>query len=497
MLPTARINLLAYAIAFMPSYQVGEHHRKIARALERVVTGECKRLMIFAPPRHGKTALVAQLFPSWFFGHFPDNKVIYSTYAQDLALDSGRMVRNYMADPLYQKIFPGVGLASDSSAMDAFNTNQGGDYFAVGIGSATTGRGADVFIIDDPTKDHEDANSDTIKRRNRNWYSSVVTTRLMPDAAIIVIQTRWTEDDLSGWLLDEAKAGGDQWEVISLPAIREEPMLVNGRKVFDENHEPMMHEVALWPEWFSLEELHKKKRVMTPSHWEALYQQRPRPETGGVFKKNWIQFYAGSLGRAEGMNKYLLIDPANERRKADADNDYTSMWVVGLNHDENIYVLDMVRDRLSLTQRTSEVFRLHRKWRPVETRYEQYGLQSDIAHIRDEMNRQKYRFKITEVSGKTPKPDRIKRLVPYFEKERVWFPGSFWYTDVTGVLVDLVEAFINQEYLAFPVGRHDDMLDALARIEQPEKELALKWPKPPRATETGPGYGVLDREAGF
>jgi predicted phage terminase large subunit-like protein len=204
-----------------------------------------------------------------------------------------------------------------------------------------------------------------------------------------------------------------------------------------------------------------------------LYQQRPRPDGGGVFKREWVMYYEGApLDAAGGLNKYLLVDAANAKR---ATNDYTSMWVIGLGTDGNYYVLDMIRDRLNLSERAAMVMRLHRKWKPKEVRYERYGMMADVQHIKHLQGEQNYRFEIVEVAGQTPKNDRIKRLVPLFEAKRVWFPVTLSKTDASGDLRDLVDDFIEQEYLAFPVSTHDDMLDSLARIEEPGVDLV--WPK--------------------
>ena len=168
------------------------------------------------------------------------------------------------------------------------------------------------------------------------------------------------------------------------------------------------------------------------------------------------------------------MDAANGKRST---NDYTSMWVIGLGQDENYYVLDMIRDRLNLTERASALMALHRKWKPTSVRYERYGMMADIQHIKDLQRRENYRFEIVEVGGQTPKVDRIKRLVPLFEQGKFWFPQSLHKTDCDGRLHELVGDFIEQEFLAFPVSMHDDMLDALARIAEPEKPLI--WPKQP------------------
>jgi len=218
--------------------------------------------------------------------------------------------------------------------------------------------------------------------------------------------------------------------------------------------------------------LAEKRREQGPYIFACQLLQNPKADETQGFIREWVRYY--DTVERKGLNTYLLFDPANGKRKT---NDYTSGWALGLGPDQNIYVLDMVRDRLNLTQRTKLLLDWHRKYGPVGNtgvRYEKYGMQADIDHIREEQARQNYRFEITEVGGQTPKNDRIKRLIPYFEQGRVWFPRRLMYTDYEGVLRDLVRDFIEEEYAAFPVPVHDDMLDGLARIAEPD--LPLSWP---------------------
>lgn len=192
-------------------------------------------------------------------------------------------------------------------------------------------------------------------------------------------------------------------------------------------------------------------------------------ETQG-FKEEWLRFY--DTEASSGTNRYLLIDPASGKRPT---NDYTSAWVIGLGEDQNYYVLDLVRDRLNLTQRAKMVMELHRKWTPTQTRYEKYGMQADIEHLKTVMESENYRFDITEVGGQTAKTDRIKRLIPLFEQGRVYLPRTRYRTNYEGKVEDLVDVFVQHEYKPFPVSLHDDMLDALARIAEPT--IALSWPQ--------------------
>lgn len=223
---------------------------------------------------------------------------------------------------------------------------------------------------------------------------------------------------------------------------------------------------------FWSDEIHKqKRRDMGPYTYAAQILLNPKADAMQGFKREWIRHYINASG--DQMVKYILVDSANTKRKG---SDYTSMWVIGLNTDGNYYVLDMVRDRLNLSERAERLFTLHRKWRPTDghVRWEKYGMMADIEHITREQEHQNYRFRITDVSGQTGKEDRIKRLLPLFEQGKIYFPKSFHVTDWQKNVVDLVQSFIEEEYMAFPVGIHDDMLDALARIAEPD--LPLIWP---------------------
>jgi len=223
---------------------------------------------------------------------------------------------------------------------------------------------------------------------------------------------------------------------------------------------------VFWPE-----ELHiEKRRDMGPYTYAAQILLNPKADGMQGFTREWLRYYTNL--NHKGMNKYILVDPASAKKRS---SDYTCIFVVGLGADENYYVLDIVRDRLNLVERASKVFDLHRKWKPRQVRYERYGMMADIEHIKDRMEKETYRFEITEVSGQTSKVDRIKRLLPLFEQGRVYFPKSLMVTDWQREVRNLVNDFIEEEYCAFPVGTHDDMMDCLARIAEPD--LRLSWPK--------------------
>ena len=217
----------------------------------------------------------------------------------------------------------------------------------------------------------------------------------------------------------------------------------------------------------------EKRRNMGPYTYAAQILLNPKADALQGFRREWLRNYR-TLTEAhwKRMTRYILVDAASARKKS---SDYTAMMVVGLAQDGNYYILDMLRDRLSLTERAERLFKFHRKWKPREVRYEKYGMMADIEHIKTRQEQENYRFNIVEVAGQTKKNDRIGRLIPLFEQGRVYLPESLHITNYEKVALDLVNAFIENEYCAFPVGIHDDMLDALSRIAEPD--LTLIWPK--------------------
>lgn len=229
----------------------------------------------------------------------------------------------------------------------------------------------------------------------------------------------------------------------------------------------------------SPEELDRKRKEMGPYTFACQMLQNPIADERQGFKHEWLRFYDDVSG-AKGMNKYILVDPANEKKKT---SDYTTLCVVGMASDNNYYLLDCIRDRLNLTERTRHLMDLHRKWSPRRVGYEQYGMQADIQHVKFIQNQENYRFEITPLGGNVPKNDRIKGLIPIFEAGRFYLPITLHRTLYDKKTVDLVDVFIQQEYLAFPVPVHDDMLDCLARIL--DQKLGAIWPK--IQSNLGPG----------
>jgi predicted phage terminase large subunit-like protein len=266
----SRKSLLSYAVCNWRQFQIGNHTRLIADKLQKVEQGIIKRLIIEAPPRHGKTYLVSENFPAWYMGKHPDHSIIFSSYSQKIANKSGRKVRNQILNQGFAEIFPECALSIDSKSKSDFVTTLGGEYKAVGVGGGVTGSGGHLVILDDTLKGRKQADSKVFRDDLKEFYSSSIYTRLYPGAAIIIMQTRWHEDDLIGHVL--AEHADENWVRLTLPAI-------------NDNNE------ALWPERYPLERLLKIKAVMSAYDWLSLYQQRPSSKEGNIFKKDRFVFH--------------------------------------------------------------------------------------------------------------------------------------------------------------------------------------------------------------
>lgn len=323
MVKIARGNVLAYASLMNPNYQMPKHLVEIAKVLHRVERGELKRVILTIPPRHGKSLLTSSYFPAWYLGRNPEKYIITSSYGQELSDDFGRAVRNQIQDPLYKKIFGNVGLRSDSQAASRFNTEQGGSYVSVGAGGAITGRGAHLFLIDDPIKNREDAESDTMRRKLNEWYGSVVYTRLMPGGAIVVIMQRWNDADLVGYLLKEQRH--ENWTVLNMPAISED-----GK--------------PLWPEQYPLPVLMNIKETVRAYNWSSQYQQQPISRETQVLDFSKITGYHELPVIKE---VFTACDPAISKEKKACN---TAFCTLGVGENGHIYDLETIAGKWSFLE---------------------------------------------------------------------------------------------------------------------------------------------------
>ena len=275
----AQTNMLGFATEVYPGFKIGPHHRKLAKVFEDVILGKKKRVIINIAPRMGKSEFSSYLFPAYFLGQFPEKKIIMGTHTAGLSEDFGRRVRNLIESEEYREIFPKTQVADDQKAAGKWSTSAGGQYYAAGVGGALAGRGADLFVIDDPHSEQDmKANSRLAFDSAWSWFQQGPLQRLMPGGAIIVIMTRWSLVDLTGRLIDFAikNPDADQWEVIELPAI------------FNEDTED---EKSLWPEQWPLDMLKAKKANMDPRYWNAQYMQNPTSDASAVISRGSWQVW--------------------------------------------------------------------------------------------------------------------------------------------------------------------------------------------------------------
>jgi len=415
----ARNSLIEFTEYTNPLYQRAGHHERIAEKLEAVERGEIDRLMIFMPPRHGKSELASKRFPAWCLGRDPKRQIIAASYNSDLANDFGRNVRNLVAEPEFREVFPNVTLAPDSQAANRMNTNHGGTYVAAGVGTAVTGRGAHIALIDDPFKDREEADSERRRDLVWDWYRSTLYTRLMPGGAIILVQTRWHEDDLAGRLLEQ---DGEQWEILDLPAI-------------DATGE------ALWPEWYPVDTLDRIKATIGPREWSALYQQRPQPDEGTFFKREWFKTWtAKPTLRYYGTSDYAVTD---------GGGDYTVHRIWGIDSEGDVYRVDGWRGQTTSDEWIESKLDLVKQYKPLCWFGEGGVIQKAIEPmLKRRMRERSVYCRMEWLPSVHDKPTRARSFQAMAASGRVFFePGA----DIA-------------EHLVFPAGKNDDDVDCSSLI---------------------------------
>jgi len=423
-------NFLEFCRYVWPEMIVGEHHVKIAEALDRVVEGTCKRLMIAMPPRHGKSQMGSYLFPAYLMGRKPQSKLIVGSHTAELAQRFGRMIRNLVAEERYRELFPDMALSADSKAAGRWDTSSGGEAFFIGKGGAMTGRGGDVVVLDD-ILDEQDAVSTTAMENTWAWYTSGPRQRLQPNGSIIVINTRWKTDDLSGRLLKlQNSLKADQWEVLEFPAI-----LPSGR--------------PLWPGYWKIEELEAVKHSIGLKKWNAQWQQQPTNDEGAILKREWWRIWEHSY--TPKLDYVMQSYDTAYSKKETADYSVITTWGVfepSADDGPALILLNVTRGRWDFPELKRLAKEEYDYWKPDNVLIE---AKATGITLQQELRRMGIPVTMYSPGGRRSGQDKVSRansVAPILESGMVWVPETDW-------AMELVE-----ECAAFPNGDHDDMVDS-------------------------------------
>lgn len=432
----ARQNLVDFSIATNPLYRPGFHHEIIAQELQNIEKfgdRDYKVLLIFVPPRHGKSELASINFPAWYLGRNSTKEIITVSYSAELALDFGGKTRSIVSGEYYKYIFD-VSLKEDEQAKAKWRTHKGGSYTSVGVGGAITGRGANILLFDDPIKNREEAESMVYREKVWQFFTSTAFTRLEPNGVIVVILTRWHMDDLAGRILAHPTLS-KRSRVIHFPAIAEEKEKY--RNIGE----------ALWPERFDLKALEEIKSTIGPYDWQALYQGRPILSENQEFKLEWWRKIPESQVELMNCRRFLTIDTAISKQ---TQADFTGLCDNRVNA-ENFWHLKAWRMRLGAEELVDTIFTLHKK-----NRYEGIGIEKTIfldglkPFLDAEQRKRNVFLPIVELSHQNTKKEiRIRGLIPRYATKSIFH--------INGECNALEE-----EMMSFPLGVHDDVLDAVA-----------------------------------
>lgn len=421
-------SLLQFVRGIYPGYTVARVHKAIIKKLEALEKGHIKRLMIFVPPRHGKSLLTSIYFPAWFLGRNPDSRIIHASYSSNLTRRFSRAARNILKHPFYSIVFPKIIPAKDSRSVEAWDIEgrQGG-FLSTGVGGSITGHGGDLIIIDDPIKGAADAYSECIRENLKEWYRHDLRTRLEKNGRIVICQTRWHEDDLCGWILDESTKGGEEWEVLHLPAIDDQ-----GR--------------ALWPSKYSVRDLKVLKRAVGKYAWESLYQGRPLPVGGSILQRSWFKTCL-SKDVPPLKRKVMGVDLAVSTKTS---ADYTVAFPVGVDDENRYWVFRPYRARSEWPVSRREIISRAQSAEVSCIGIEKVAFQS--AAIQDlRIDPSLTAVSIVDIPASGDKASRVIEWSPIAEQGRIFLvdDGTGWH-----------ELFLS-ECESFPKGRHDDQVDAL------------------------------------
>ncbi len=431
---SGRENFLDFIQHVYPGYIIGEHHRKLAQIFEDIANGKKKRVIVNIAPRHGKSELISYLAPAWFLGKYPHKKVIMASHTADLAVNFGRRVRNLVGADAYKDIFPQVELQADSKSASRWGTNFNGEYFAIGVGGALAGRGADLFIIDDPhsEQDAKLGRPDVFKPA-WEWFQSGPLQRLMPGGSIIVVMTRWSKLDLTGEIVNQMIRNDevDQWEVVEFPAIIE-------------NKQGEME--SLWPDFWPLEELLAKKAALDIRYWNSQYMQNPVSEEGALIKREWWNIWEDESPPPCEFT-IMTLDAAQE---ANNRSDYNALltWGVFFNEEVNNYniiLLNAIKKRLEFPELKELCIQEYKDWEPDSFIVEK---KSNGAALYQEFRRMGIPVAEYTPGKGQDKISRVNAVSDLFRSGIVWAPDHRWAHEVI------------EECNDFPSGANDDLVDA-------------------------------------
>jgi len=433
----AQSDFMAYVNYVWPNFIHGRHHAKMARAFERVANGEVKRLIINMPPRHTKSEFASYLLPSWFLGRFPGKKIIQTSHTAELAVGFGRKVRNLVDSDRYKDIFPQVALQADSKAAGRWATNYAGEYFAIGVGGAVTGKGADLLIIDDPHSEQEATLAEVnpeIYDKTYEWYTSGPRQRLQPGGAIVIVMTRWSKKDLTGQVLKAAaQRSGEEWEVIEFPAI-----LPTGR--------------SLWPEFWKLEELEALRQELPNGKWMAQYQQQPTSDVSAIVKRDWWRIW--DRDNPPGCSYMIQSWDTAFLKSQRADYSACTTWGIFEHPDDtgklqsNIILLNAFKDRMEFPELKERAYEEYKAWNPDSLIVEAKAAGSPLIFELRAMGIPVQEFTPSKGNDKIA---RLNAVADIFASGRVWVPNTHW-------AEELVE-----EVASFPSGEHDDLVDSMTQ----------------------------------
>ena len=425
------------------NYRMNWHHRLLCDYLDKLACKEIRRLMVFMPPRHGKSELVSRKFPAYLLGRNPDTSIISCSYSADLASRMNRDVQRLIDSEKYSVLFPeshlfGKNIRSTAKGSFLRNSdifeivNHRGTYRSSGVGGGITGMGGEYIIIDDPVKNREDADSATMREKVYDWYTSTLYTRLEKDGCILLTLTRWHEDDLAGKLLKAAQEGADQWTILELPAVCEYPP-----KPYDVRQEGE----ALWKWKYDEEALEKMKVTVGSRDWAALYQQHPTPGEGGTFKREWWNYYKVL---PDGLYDFIQSWDCTFKDAQSSDYVVGQVWA---RKGSSRYLLDQVRGRMSFTETLRAIRSLSAKWPPAIRK-----LVEDKANgtaVIDVLRK--------EIPGLIPVEPEGGKIVRANAVTAVAEAGNIYLPDPS--IAPWVHDFV-EEHAVFPNGANDDQVDA-------------------------------------